>query len=133
VLTLSRAGYTMIEADGGPAAIGLAEEHEGGIDLLVTDVVMPEMSGRQLASALTHRRPGIRKMFISDYTENTIVHHGVLDADVAFLGKPFTPTALLRKAREVLDCWRRRAALRPNDLMVELVRVQRDDPIGVGC
>jgi len=103
LLALSRAGYTVLEADGGPAARELASQHEGRIDLLITDVVMPGISGRQLALELVERRPGIRTLFVSGYTEDTIIHHGVLDADVAFLAKPFTPSILLGKIRQILD------------------------------
>jgi signal transduction histidine kinase len=102
VITLTRAGYTVIEADGGAAALVQATRHEGTIDLLVTDVVMHGMSGHDLATELQGRQPALRVLYVSGYAENTIVHHGVLDADVAFLAKPFTPTALLRKVREVL-------------------------------
>jgi signal transduction histidine kinase len=102
VLALSRAGFHVLAADGGPMAIDLAGRHAGAIHLLVTDVVMREMSGLELAEELRRRRPGIPTLFVSGYTENTIVHHGVLDPDVAFLPKPFTPTALIRKVREIL-------------------------------
>jgi CheY-like chemotaxis protein len=102
VITLTRAGYTVIDADGGAAALVQAARHEGTIDLLVTDVVMHGLSGHDLAVELARRRPSLRVLYVSGYAENTIVHHGVLDADVAFLAKPFTPTALLRKVHEVL-------------------------------
>jgi signal transduction histidine kinase len=102
VLALSRAGYEVLAAEGGVAALELARRHAGPIHLLVTDVVMPGISGQQLAQELAQLRPEIRTLYVSGYAENTIVHHGVLDADVAFLPKPFTPTALVRKVREVL-------------------------------
>jgi signal transduction histidine kinase len=102
VLALTRAGFDVIAADGGAMALELTRGHPGQIDLLVTDVVMGGASGRQLADELLRLRPNIRTLFISGYTENTIVHHGVLDPGVAFLSKPFTPADLVRKVREVL-------------------------------
>jgi two-component system cell cycle sensor histidine kinase/response regulator CckA len=102
VRALSRAGYEVLAADSGPMALELARSHPGAIDLLVTDVVMRGMSGRQLAQELHELRPETPALFVSGYTENAIVHHGVLDPEMAFLPKPFTPTALVRKVRELL-------------------------------
>jgi signal transduction histidine kinase len=102
VLALTRAGYRLLAADSGPMALQLAADHAGAIHLLVTDVVMREMSGRQLAEELGRVRPETRILYMSGYTENTIVHHGVLDPGVEFLAKPFTPTALVNKVRELL-------------------------------
>jgi signal transduction histidine kinase/ActR/RegA family two-component response regulator len=102
VLALSRAGYRMLAADGGPMALELAQDHAGPIHLLVTDVVMRDMNGRELAQELHQLRPELPVLFVSGYTENTIVHHGVLDRDVEFLAKPFTPTALVHKVGELL-------------------------------
>jgi CheY-like chemotaxis protein len=103
VLALSRAGYEVLAAESGPMAIELANGHPGTIDLLVADVVLGTMSGLALAEELARQRPEIRTLFVSGYAENTIVHHGVLDPHVAFLPKPFTPSALVRKVREVLS------------------------------
>jgi two-component system cell cycle sensor histidine kinase/response regulator CckA len=102
VRALSRAGFQVLAAEDGRTAIELARRHSGPIHLLITDVVMRGMSGRQLAEAMGKVRPGTPTLFVSGYAENTIVHHGVLDAEVSFLPKPFTPTALVRKVREVL-------------------------------
>lgn len=100
---LEEQGYKVLETGRGVDAIRLATEHDEPIDLLVTDVVMPEVGGRQLADAVRAHRPGVRVLYISGYTDDSVVHHGVLDASDAFLQKPFTPTALARKVRAVLD------------------------------
>jgi len=96
-------GYTVLEADGSAEAIAIAQRHAGPIHLLLTDVVMPEMSGRHVAVQLTVGRPHLRVIYTSGYTDNAIVHHGVLDPGVAFLQKPFSSSALAAKIREVLD------------------------------
>jgi two-component system cell cycle sensor histidine kinase/response regulator CckA len=100
---LEHAGYEVLEANRGEEAVRLSLERAGPIDLLLTDVVMPETSGREVADRLSEMLPGIRVLFMSGYTDEAIVHHGVLDADVEFIQKPFTPAALAKKVREVLD------------------------------
>jgi CheY-like chemotaxis protein len=100
---LGSRGYTVLEASNAPEAVRISNDFAGPIHILLTDVVMPEVSGRELADQLRQLRPEMRLLYMSGYTEDTIVHHGVLTSDVGFLQKPFTPDLLLRKVRETLD------------------------------
>jgi PAS domain S-box-containing protein len=96
-------GYRVLPASTPGEAIRLAREHQGDIHLLVTDVVMPEMNGRDLAKHLLSLYPNIKRLFMSGYTANVIAHHGVLDPGVHFIQKPFSSRDLVAKARETLD------------------------------
>jgi CheY-like chemotaxis protein len=96
-------GYHVLEARHGAEAIDISERHRGPIQLMVTDVVMPQMSGRELAQRLQPVRPDMRVIYMSGYTDDAIVRHGVLGEGIAFLSKPFTPDALALKVREVLE------------------------------
>ena len=102
---LVRNGYTVLEAADGPAALALVNGAEGPshIDLLLTDVIMPGMSGRELAEQMIARSRGLRVLYISGYTDDAVVRHGVSDSAMFFLQKPFTLSALAKKVREVLD------------------------------
>jgi len=100
---LKARGYNVIVARNGEDALAVAEQHQGAINLLVTDVVMPEMNGPELAEHLVLFHRGLKILFMSGYADDAIVHHGVLDSTAAFLQKPFTPEDLARKVREVLD------------------------------
>jgi DNA-binding NtrC family response regulator len=106
---LEEAGYNVLDARGGDEAIRLCRDLRGPIDLLLTDVVMPEASGKEVADRLTKLRPATCVLYMSGYTDDAIVHHGVVDSDVEFIQKPFTPVALAQKVREVLDLKRNEA------------------------
>jgi len=100
---LQRQGYTVLEAPHGEAALHLAQKHRGPIHLLLTDVVMPVLSGRRLAEQLAPLRPDMKVLYASGYTDDSVVRHGILESGTAYLQKPFTPDSLARKVREVLD------------------------------
>ncbi len=101
---LQRLGYEVLDAADGEAALALFDQQEVPVQLLLTDVVMPQLNGRQLRDLLTERSPGIRTLFISGYTEEVIAHHGVPPGGVELLLKPFTVETLARRVREVLGC-----------------------------
>jgi two-component system cell cycle sensor histidine kinase/response regulator CckA len=103
VETLEERGYTVLEAHSPGHALELCRQHEGTIDLLLTDVVMPEMNGHELAGQLAVIRPSMKVLYSSGYADGAIVHHGVIEPGTAFLPKPLTPGTLARKVREVLD------------------------------
>jgi len=100
---LAASGYKVLVAGNGADAIHICNACEGEIHLLLTDVVMPRMSGRQLADVLVLSRPEMKVLYMSGYTDDTMVRHGILEAETGFLAKPFTPLLLSQKVREVLD------------------------------
>jgi two-component system, cell cycle sensor histidine kinase and response regulator CckA len=100
---LEMTGYTVIEAENGHTALELAGLHSGPIHLLMTDVVMPGISGRELSERVKAIRPGIRVLFMSGYTDQAVVHHGILETDAVLLQKPFTVAALAAKLRDILN------------------------------
>lgn len=101
--TLKGYGYRILEAENGNAAIALSAQNEDAIQLVLTDVIMPGMNGRELANKLMETRPELRVLFMSGYTDDAIVHQGVLDPSANFIQKPFSPDSLAQKVREVLD------------------------------
>jgi YesN/AraC family two-component response regulator len=96
-------GYSVLDAGSPVSALQVAAEHQTPIHLLLTDVVMPQMNGKQLADRLLVGRPELKVLFMSGYTDSVIVKHGVLEPGVHFLHKPFTPAGLSSRIREVLD------------------------------
>jgi two-component system, cell cycle sensor histidine kinase and response regulator CckA len=100
---LKKLGYTVLEAQDAPSALARAAAHDAPIHLLITDVVMPGVSGRELARKLAAVRPDALVLYISGYTDDAIVRHGMLEPGLNYLQKPFTPAALARKVREVLE------------------------------
>ena len=99
---LERQGYTVLAAEDGQIALALLEKHEGPLHLLLTDVILPGMNGRELSARIAEKHPGLKVLFMSGYTDNVIVHHGVLEKGINFMQKPFTINALAAKIREVL-------------------------------
>ena len=100
---LERYGYQVLEAADGKAALDVAAAHAGPIHLLLTDVVMPEINGRELANRLSKARPGVNVLFMSGYTDDAVVRHGILQEGIAYLQKPFTPRSLAAKVRTSLN------------------------------
>ena len=101
--SLEAHGYKTLPVASAHDALLLCEKRDVEIHLLLTDVVMPQLSGKELAQRAAALRPGMKVLFMSGYTDDAIVHHGVLDAGTPFLQKPFTPRSLAQKVREVLD------------------------------
>jgi PAS domain S-box-containing protein len=102
-IMLGDCGYEVLEATDADAAMALCDEHPAGVDLLLTDVVMPDIGGRALADRLTALFPGLRVLFMSGYSDEAVFRHGIIWPDTAFIEKPFSQAALARKVREVLD------------------------------
>ena len=103
VATLREKGYTVVEAVNGEEGLRMARQHDGKIDLVLTDVVMPVMGGKEMADALRTSHPDTKVLFTSGYTEDAMGHHGVLRPGILFLQKPYMTATLARKVREVLD------------------------------
>jgi CheY-like chemotaxis protein len=100
---LKMQGYRVVPAEHGAEALEVARAKREVIHLLITDVVMPKMGGRELAEVLMKERPGIKVLFTSGYTENAILNHGMLEEGLSFIQKPYTPFSLAQKVRQMLD------------------------------
>jgi two-component system cell cycle sensor histidine kinase/response regulator CckA len=100
---LEAAGYRVLVAANAEDAVPLVQRHDGPVDLVLTDVVMPGMNGRDLAARLVALRPGVRVLYTSGYTDDAIVHHGVLDPELLFISKPYSTGELTQKVRQALD------------------------------
>lgn len=132
---LRRAGYTVLEAAGPAEAVLVSEQHPGKIDLLLTDVVMPKMNGKQLADRLQGTRPDMKVAFMSGYTANVVVHHGMVDPGFVLIQKPLTPAVLLAEIEKILSPTIRRpeTTRSPRFLGNPCVRAEVLDPAGVGA
>ena len=102
-MLLQQHGYNMLEASNGSEGVAVAENHRGTIHLVITDLVMPKLSGREMAGRLTALKPGLRVLFMSEYTEDVVIQQGVASSMVDFLHKPFAIATLAQKVREILD------------------------------
>lgn len=100
--TLTAKGYRVLEADGGEAGVAAAASHQGKIELVITDVVMPGVGGREMVKQLGSTRPEMKVLYLSGYTEDSIISDGSIESGTAFLQKPFSLQNLSRKVREVL-------------------------------
>ena len=105
---LHRQGFQVLEAAGGEEALELAAGHQGAIQLLITDLMMPQMGGREVSERVLAKRPGVKVLYVSGYTDDPMIQAGQLPEGTAFLQKPFTLGALLDKVRTVLGGWRHR-------------------------
>ena len=112
-LVLRERGYDVFEASSGEEALHIAKEYAGRIHLLLTDVVMPQMSGKELAERIKRTRLDIKVLFASGYTDDAVLHHGVFEADMEFIQKPFTPNALANKVHQVLNTSNQESATIP--------------------
>lgn len=100
--TLRKYGYLALAASGFEQALAQCAQHPASIDVLVTDVIMPGMNGRDLANEVAARRPGVKVLFMSGYTDNVVIHHGVVDSHVNFISKPFAPEFFAQRVRQLL-------------------------------
>jgi CheY-like chemotaxis protein len=100
---VSGAGYRVLEADSAEQAVAIARSHRDALDLVLTDVIMPGMSGRQVAEAVAQARPGTKVLYMSGYADDALGPHHVLEPGTQLLEKPFAPDVVLRKVRELLD------------------------------
>jgi len=100
---LESGGFTVLKASGGEEALALSRRGDAPIDLLLTDIVMPEMSGVELADRLERERPGVRILFMTGYAEDTVLREGVLGRNREYIGKPFTQKEIVKKVREALS------------------------------
>ncbi len=103
VIALASGGYRVLEAADGRAALEVFERHGAHVDLLLTDVVMPHIGGRELSNSLTAKQPSLRVIYTSGYADDAVLRRGIIRAEVPFLAKPYTPSGVLRKVRDVID------------------------------